>query len=418
MRVALIGAAVEGVTGCVVSATQVLNNRVKYTLTHPSFGTRVYEVVVTVLKSALNTIDRFWFAAVDNPGLSEDVEATVSDEGVTVILPDGVSLRALKPTIEPSIEAAVSPASGTVTDFTGPVVYVVTSESGERREFTAVASIARATGKSIVRFNILKILNPALSADLIADVCESNVTVIAPSYADGVVAALRPTIQISTGASVVPASTQVKDFSGSVSYRLTAGDLSKASYTADLYRKVDVGSPPTAGEVTVTDGAFTMLGSGLDIWGTSDQFHYLYRKMSGDCVAEVLLESQQATNDWAKAGLMVRTTLLESSVHAFVGMAPLLDGSNRTLFVMHRLTTGGASAMPFQGGVDGPPMWLRLEKVGTEIRAYRKTVAGSSWTLVQSVTVPLIGSTAYVGFAVCSKTTGLGECVFRGLRVG
>jgi hypothetical protein len=33
-------------------------------------------------------------------------------------------------------------------------------------------------------------------------------------------------------------------------------------------------------------------------------------------------------------------------------------------------------------------------------------------------TVPLIGSTAYVGFSVCSKTTGLGECVFRGLRVG
>ncbi|MBM3421776.1 MAG: hypothetical protein FJY09_00780 [Chlorobi bacterium] len=32
-------------------------------------------------------------------------------------------------------------------------------------------------------------------------------------------------------------------------------------------------------------------------------------------------------------------------------------------------------------------------------------------------TAPLIGSTAYVGFSVYSKTTGLGECVFRGLRV-
>ncbi|NTU49722.1 MAG: DUF1349 domain-containing protein [Desulfobulbaceae bacterium] len=170
--------------------------------------------------------------------------------------------------------------------------------------------------------------------------------------------------------------------------------------------------------MTVTGGAFTMLGSGSDIWGTSDQFHFLYRKMTGDCTAEVLLESQQATNDWAKAGLMVRSSLAANAPYAMLGMAPLLDGTNHTLFYSYRLTAGGTSTMQFQGSIDAPPVWLRIEKNGTVLSAYRKTPAGTTWTLIESVTVPLIGNTAYVGFAVCSKTTGLGECVFRGLRVG
>lgn len=415
---AAVAVAIAAVTGALVDAEQVLNNRVKYTLSHPVFGSRMYEVVVRVVQSSLNMIDRFRFAAADNAGLAADVEGVVSGEEVSVTLPHGTNLRALKPMIDVSIEASVAPASGVVRDFSVPVVYEVTAETGVSRVFTVRASVTEAVGKSIVRFNVLRALNPLLPVDLVADVTESAVTLVSPNVADVVLGALKPTVQISEGASVVPASTQVRDFRGTVPYRVTAGDGSSAVYSADMYRRADVGAPSVAGQVSVSGGVFTMLGSGTDIWGSSDRFFFVFRSMTGDCWAEVLLESQQATNDWAKAGLMVRSTLLGNSVHAFVGMAPLLDGSNRTLFVSHRLTTGGTSVMPFQGGVEGPPVWLRLEKVGTEIRAYRKTVAGSTWTLVQSVTVPLIGSTAYVGFAVCSHTTGLGECVFRGLRVG
>lgn len=409
---------IEVSTDFTIATEQVLNNRVKYTLTHPVYGTRMYEVVVRVVQSSLNMIDRFWFAAADNAGLAADIEGVVSGEEVSVTLPHGTNLRALKPIIDVSIEATVVPASGVVRDFSAPVEYEVTAETGVSRVFTVRASVMEAVGKSIVRFNVLRALNPLLPVDLVADVTESAVTMVSPNVADVVLAALKPTVQISEGASVVPASTQVRDFRGTVPYRVTAGDGSSAVYSADMYRRADVGSPSVAGHVSVSGGVFTMLGSGTDIWGSSDKFFFVFRSMTGDCWAEVLLESQQATNDWAKVGLMVRSTLLGNSVHAFVGMAPLLDGSNRTLFVSHRLTTGGTSVMPFQGGVEGPPLWLRLEKLGTEIRAYRKTVAGSTWTLVQSVTVPLIGSTAYVGFAVCSHTTGLGECVFRGLRVG
>lgn len=409
---------IAAISDFVVDAEQVLNNRVKYTLSHPVFGSRMYEVVVRVVQSSLNLIDRFWFAAADNAGLAADVEGIVTGDEIGVTLPHGTNLRALEPMIDVSIEATVVPASGVVRDFSAPVVYEVTAETGVSRVFTVRASVTEAVGKSIVRFNVLRALNPLLPVDLVADVTESAVTLVSPNVADVVLGALKPTVQISEGASVVPASTQERDFRGTVPYRVTAGDGSSVVYSADMYRRVDVGSPSVAGQVSVSGGVFTMLGSGTDIWGSSDKFFFVFRSMTGDCWAEVLLESQQATNDWAKAGLMVRSTLLGNSVHAFVGMAPLLDGSNRTLFVSHRLTTGGTSVMPFQGGVEGPPVWLRLEKVETEIRAYRKTVAGSSWTLVQSVTVPLIGSTAYVGFAVCSKTTGLGECVFRGLRMG
>jgi len=288
---AAIAVAIAAVTGVLVDAEQVLNNRVKYTLSHPVFGSRMYEVVVRVVQSSLNLIDRFWFAAADNAGLAADVEGIVTGDEIGVTLPHGTSLRALKPMIDVSIEATVVPASGVVRDFSAPVVYEVTAETGVSRVFTVRASVTEAVGKSIVRFNVLRALNPLLPVDLVADVTESAVTMVSPNVADVVLGALKPTVQISEGASVVPASTQERDFRGTVPYRVTAGDGSSAVYSADMYRRVDVGSPSVAGQVSVSGGVFTMLGSGTDIWGSSDKFFFVFRSMTGDCWAEVMTPS-------------------------------------------------------------------------------------------------------------------------------
>ena len=45
---------------------------------------------------------------------------------------------------------------------------------------------------------------------------------------------------------------------------------------------VDIGPPALSGSTGHSGGQFTVDASGTDIWGTSDQFHFVYQSFSGD----------------------------------------------------------------------------------------------------------------------------------------
>ena len=44
----------------------------------------------------------------------------------------------------------------------------------------------------------------------------------------------------------------------------------------------DVGAVGVAGSASYSNGTFTVSGSGDDVWGTADAFHYAYQSLSGD----------------------------------------------------------------------------------------------------------------------------------------
>ena len=44
----------------------------------------------------------------------------------------------------------------------------------------------------------------------------------------------------------------------------------------------DIGAVGLAGDASLSSGTFTITGSGADIWGNADAFHYLYRPFTGD----------------------------------------------------------------------------------------------------------------------------------------
>src|SRR5262249_46001706 len=71
---------------------------------------------------------------------------------------------------------------------------------------------------------------------------------------------------------------------------------------------LDVGAPGQAGSASVSDGTYTVSGGGADIWGTSDQFHYVYQSSAGDLTITARVTSQQTTNPLAKSGVMIRAT--------------------------------------------------------------------------------------------------------------
>src|SRR5204863_9349130 len=84
----------------------------------------------------------------------------------------------------------------------------------------------------------------------------------------------------------------------------------------------DVGSPGAAGSAGAAGGTYTLEGSGADIWGTADAFHFVWQTLSGDGEIIARVGSLDNTNAWAKAGLMVRDGLDAGAMQASVVVTP------------------------------------------------------------------------------------------------
>ncbi len=161
----------------------------------------------------------------------------------------------------------------------------------------------------------------------------------------------------------------------------------------------DVGSPSAAGNASYSNGTFTIEGDGSDIWGTSDQFHYVYQSLSGDGEIEARVASLENTNAWAKAGVMIRESLTGGSTHAMM----VVTVGNGTAF-QRRTSTGGSSSHTAGSSVTAP-YWVRLVRSGNSFTGYESS-SGSSWNEVGSATVSM-GSNVYVGLAITSHSGGV-----------
>jgi regulation of enolase protein 1 (concanavalin A-like superfamily) len=156
----------------------------------------------------------------------------------------------------------------------------------------------------------------------------------------------------------------------------------------------DIGSPKIAGSASASGGTFTVTGSGADIWGTSDQFQFVYQPLQGDVEVIARIASLQYADSWSKAGVMIREALTGDSRHALV----MASGTNGWGF-QRRIATSGESYY-LAGPTGAPPGWVRLVREGNLFSAYRST-DGTTWSLVGTDTIAM-ASTVYVGLAVTS----------------
>ena len=72
------------------------------------------------------------------------------------------------------------------------------------------------------------------------------------------------------------------------------------------------------GNVAGANGIYMVVGRGADIWGTSDQFQYAHTTLTGDGSMVVKVESLASTDNWTKAGIMIRESLDPGSTFAAV----------------------------------------------------------------------------------------------------
>ena len=172
----------------------------------------------------------------------------------------------------------------------------------------------------------------------------------------------------------------------------------------------DIGSPAIAGSTTYSSGTYTVSAGGVDIWNTSDQFHFVYQQITGDVDVMVRVQSIGNSHSWAKTGVMIRESLTGSSRHAFA----LLSAANGYGY-QDRIDPGGFSNSV--SGVTGvAPGWVRLVRTGSQIEAFRST-NGTSWISMGVDVVPMV-ATVYVGIATTShKATVATKAVLTNLKV-
>ena len=157
----------------------------------------------------------------------DSVYGTVDEDNKTVRLdfPTGTDVTHLTPTIIISNYATIEPKSGVTQDFTNPVYYTVTAMSGATAQYMVEAIVHDADNeKSILSFRF-----DALDEDGLIDEVARRISFVLPAETD--VTQLVPTIEVSEGATVEPASGVAQDFTNPVTYTVTAQNGTTAAYT-------------------------------------------------------------------------------------------------------------------------------------------------------------------------------------------
>ena len=154
----------------------------------------------------------------------------------------------------------------------------------------------------------------------------------------------------------------------------------------------DIGNVGITGSATGANGTFALQGSGTEIGGTTDGFHYVYHSLSGDGTITAQVAAPTNTGDWAFAGLMIRESLDADARHVMIGLRP-----DDEMWTVNRNVTAGTTNQDLATTLPSP-IWLRLVRTGDAIASYYST-DGQSW-LHHRTSVLDFGTDAYVGLAV------------------
>jgi regulation of enolase protein 1 (concanavalin A-like superfamily) len=176
----------------------------------------------------------------------------------------------------------------------------------------------------------------------------------------------------------------------------------------------DIGQVAAAGSTSVANGVYTVRASGADIWGTRDEFRFVYGSLTGDGEITARVDSMIAVLPWTKAGVMIRESLNDNSRYAFA----LVSAGNGVDFQSRATTGGWAGPGNTNDGASRAPYWVRLTRIGNVFTAY-VSPDGRSWRQHGRSVTMTMGTTVYAGLATVSTRDGsLATAVYSNVRMG
>jgi TolB protein len=174
----------------------------------------------------------------------------------------------------------------------------------------------------------------------------------------------------------------------------------------------DVGRVKIAGTGTYDDKmqAYKITGSGTNIWGTHDEFHFVWKKMKGDfilrCDANFI---GKGIEEHRKIGWMVRSSLDTGSKN----ICAAVHGAGLTSLQFRKETNGAMAEKKFDISL---PDVIQLERKGN---TYIMSVAHKGELFVSQELSDLdLGDDVYVGLLICPHNPNVVEkAVFNNVRI-
>ena len=180
---------------------------------------------------------------------------------------------------------------------------------------------------------------------------------------------------------------------------LAASALAQSGTLGAFTNSDDVGAPPIKGsaEFDASSGQYRITGSGTDIWGKADQFHYVWRQMSGDFAVTATAKFLTDGNDHRKASIMLRQSLDTDS--PFVHLVIHGNGMPGIQFRSAKADNVNTVDLP----IEGPGTFkLKLVRQGSAITVWFAKDNGA--LRERGTTQNQLGSPVLVGLGVASHT--------------
>jgi regulation of enolase protein 1 (concanavalin A-like superfamily) len=155
---------------------------------------------------------------------------------------------------------------------------------------------------------------------------------------------------------------------------------------------------------------YTIEGSGKNIWFDSDQFHYLWKKVSGDFILTAKIEFVgKGVEPHRKIGWMVRQSLDTSSAH----ISTVIHGDGLTSFQYRRAK--GNNMEEIRSDITAPGI-VQLERKGN---TFIMSVARFGETFTTSeISYISLDDEVYVGLFVCAHNPKVTEkAIFRNVQI-
>jgi hypothetical protein len=145
-------------------------------------------------------------------------------------------------------------------------------------------------------------------------------------------------------------------------------------------------------------GTYRIAGSGADMWGAADAFHFSWLQLAGDAAltADVHFPAE-VTGPLEKAVLIMRQSLAPGSPYADTAIHA--DGH---ITLQYRIAPDGKT--DDVTSTEHKSVRLRIERKGNVFTAYNSTADGKM-TPFASIAIPMSGP-IYIGLGVCSHAPG------------
>lgn len=126
--------------------------------------------------------------------------------------------------------------------------------------------------------------------------------------------------------------------------------------------RADIGGPHHPGTVTIANSRYEVSGVGGDIWNTPDQFSFVYEQMEGAGELIARLDSFEAPDSAARAGIMMRESLAPDA--QYVDLVQTLQSRTKAYHLQWRRRAEGSSARSTSdySARETQPQWLKLQR--------------------------------------------------------